>query len=102
MRSLLRWIREGPSSRQSTGIVVRADGLFTGQKASPGAWWPLWQNPTPPQWGRVNPPRATAGWQPQPFNCEELWGLVWAIGASKATGHDGWQVRRMRQWPVSI
>ena len=33
MRALFRWIRDGPSSLQSTGIVVRADGLFAGQKA---------------------------------------------------------------------
>ena len=106
MRALFRWIRDGPSSLQSTGIVVRADGLFAGQKAllaaSEEAWWPLWQNPAPPKWERVNPPRATAGWQPQAFNGEELWGLIWSLGASKAPGHDGWQVRRMRQWPVSV
>ena len=65
-------------------------------------WWPLWQNLAPPRWERVNPPKATAGWQPQPLNGEELWGLVWAISASKAPGHDGWQVRRMRQWPISV
>ena len=72
MRALFRWIREGPSSLQSTGVVVRADGLFAGQKAllaaSEEAWWPLWQNPAPPKWERINPPRATAGWQPQAFN----------------------------------
>jgi hypothetical protein len=106
MRALFRWIREGPSSLQSTGIIVRADGLFAGQKAllaaSEDAWWPLWQNPAPPRWERVNPPKATAGWQPQPFNGEELWGLIWAISASKAPGHDGWQARRMRQWPISV
>ena len=33
MRALFRWIRDGPSSLQSTGIVVCADGLFAGQKA---------------------------------------------------------------------
>ena len=106
MRALFRWIRDGPSSLQSTGIVVRADGLFAGQKAllaaSEEAWWPLWQNPAPPKWERVNPPRATAGWQPQAFSGDELWGLIWALGAGKAPGHDGWQVRRMRQWPVSV
>ena len=83
MRALFRWIRDGPSSLQSTGIVVRADGLFAGRKAllaaSEEAWWPLWQNPTPPKWDRVNPPRATKGWQPQAFSGDELWGLIWPL-----------------------
>ncbi len=60
------------------------------------------QTPSPPKWERVNPPRATAGWLQQSFNGEELWGRVWAVGASKAPGHDGWQGRRMQQWPVSV
>ena len=34
MRALFRWIREGPSSMQSTGILSREDGFFSGQRAS--------------------------------------------------------------------
>ena len=106
MRALFRWIREGPSSLQSTGILARADGFFAGQRAlllaSEEAWWPIWQNPAAPVWKRVVPPKATGGWRPQPFTGEELWELIWRIAVAKAAGHDGWQVKRMRQWPLSV
>ena len=48
------------------------------------------------------PPKATTGWQPQAFTGEELWWLIWLIAPSKAPGHDGWHVKRMRQWPLSV
>ena len=104
MRALFRWIREGPRCLQSTGIVVQDGKLYAGQKAlleaSEAAWWPLWQNPQAPRWERVNRPRKTGGWRPQPFAGQELWRLCWAAAPGKAPGHDGWQVRRMRQWPL--
>ncbi len=106
MRALFRWIREVPSSLQSTGILVQPGGLYAGQKAllaaSEAAWWPLWRNPQAPKWERVNQPRATAGWRPEPFNGEELWWRIFATSASKSPGRDGWQARRMRQWPLSV
>ena len=69
MWALFRWIRQGPSSLQSTGVVVRADGLYAGQKAllvaSEEAWWPIWESTDEPRWERVNPPKATGGWKPR-------------------------------------
>ncbi len=45
MRALFRWIRDGPSSLQSTGVLVRPEGVYAGQRAllaaSEEAWWPL-------------------------------------------------------------
>jgi hypothetical protein len=80
--------------------------LYAGQKAllaaSEAAWWPLWQNPRAPKWDRVNSPRKAAGWRPQPFTGHELWELCWSVAPGKAPGHDGWQVRRMRQWPPAV
>ena len=106
MRALFRWIRQGPAGLQSTGVVVREDGLYAGQKAllaaSEEAWWPIWRNEEEPNWARVNPPRATAGWRPQRFSGRELHNLIWVISVAKAAGHDGWQTRRMRQWPVAV
>jgi hypothetical protein len=106
MRALFRWVREGPKSLQSTGIVVQEGKLYAGQKAllaaSEDAWWPLWQNPVAPKWNRVNSPRRTTGWLPQPFTGHELWWLCWGVAPGKAPGHDGWQVRRMRQWPLAV
>ena len=93
VRAFFRWIREGPSSLQSTGILIRDGGFFSGQRAlllaSEAAWWPIWQNPTAPGWSRVVPPKVTTGWQPQAFTGEELWWLIWLIAPSKAPGHDG-------------
>ena len=93
MRALFRWIREGPSSLQSTGIVVLPGGLYAGQKAllaaSEAAWWPLWQNSQAPKWDRVLAPRRTACWQQVPVQGEELWWLCWSMAPSKAPGHDG-------------
>jgi hypothetical protein len=106
MRALFRWIRQGPSSLQSTGVVVREDGLYAGQNAllmaSEEAWWPIWQSTDEPRWERVNQPKATGGWQPRSFNGRELQQLIWATSAGKAAGHDGWQVKRMRQWPIAV
>ena len=91
---------------QSTGILIREGGFFSGQRAllmaSEAAWWPIWQNPAAPCWSRVLPPKTTTGWQPQPFIGEELWWLIWLLAPSKAPGHDGWHVKRMRQLPLSV
>ena len=42
---------------QSTGIIVRQDGLYAGQKAllmaSEEAWWPIWQSAELPTWARA-------------------------------------------------
>jgi hypothetical protein len=80
--------------------------LYAGQKAllaaSEAAWWPLWQNPRAPKLDRVNSPRKAAGGRPQPFTGHELWDLCWLVAPGKAPGHDGWQVRRMRQWPLAV
>ena len=100
MRALFRWVRQGPAGLQSTGIIVRENGLCAGQKAllmaSEEAWW------EEPNWARVRPPRATEGWRPRPFTGRELSNLIWMISIAKAAGHDGWQTKRMRQWPLAV
>ena len=106
MRALFRWVRQGPAGLQSTGIIVRENGLYAGQKAlliaSEEAWWPIWCNEEEPNWARVKPPRATDGWRPRPFSGRELFNLIWVISTAKAAGHDGWQTKRMRQWPIAV
>jgi hypothetical protein len=106
MRALFRWIRQGPAGLQSTGVIVRENGLYAGQKAlliaSEEAWWPIWMSTEEPNWARVNPPRATARWRPRRFSGRELHNLICVISIAKAAGHDGWQTRRMRQWPVAV
>ena len=106
MRALFRWVRQGPAGLQSTGIIVRENGLYAGQKAllmaSEEAWWPIWMNEEEPNWARVRPPRATEGWRPRPFTGRELSNLIWMISIAKAAGHDGWQTKRMRQWPLAV
>jgi hypothetical protein len=100
MRALFRWIREGPRSLQSTGILVQDGKLYAGQRAlleaSEAAWRPVWQNPRAPKWERVNSPRRTEGWKPEAFTGWELWHRCWAMAPDKAPSQDGWTSRRMR------
>jgi hypothetical protein len=105
MRTLFRWVRDGPKGMQSTGILTKGEQLFVGQKALLAAcelaWWPLWQQPQGPRWERVVPPRPAPGWEVKPLEAEQLQRLIQVMAKGKAPGHDGWTVGRMRQWPLA-
>ena len=55
-----------------------------------------------PCWARVKPPRPTDGWRPRPLSGRELANLIRTVSIAKAAGHDGWQTKRMRQWPLAV
>ena len=106
MKALFRWVKEGPKSLQSTGIFLKEGRLYAGQRAlleaCEAAWWPLWRPGTRPNWSRVVPPKTAAGWDLLDFEAEALQRLVWTMCSTKAPGHDGWSVGRMRQWPLAV
>ena len=106
MKALFRWVREGPRSLQSMGLHLKEGRFFAGQAAllhaSEEAWWPLWQQTQGPCWARVAPPRRLPGWRTRDFEAEELQRVVFGMSCSKAPGHDGWTVARMRQWPLAV
>ena len=106
MRALYRWVREGPRGLQSTGVFVKEGRLYAGQaallEASEQAWWPLWRQPEAPWWPRVEKPKAAQGWEVIGIEAEDLMRVVQGMARSKAPGHDGWGVGRLRQWPLAV
>ena len=90
----------------STGVFVKEGRLYAGQAAmlaaSEQAWWPLWRETQAPCWSRVVPPRRAPGWEIRRFEALELQRVVCSMARSKAPGHDGWGVGRMRQWPLAV
>ena len=106
MKALFRWVKEGPKSLQSSGIFLKEGRLCAGQRAlleaSELAWWPVWRPGTRPNWSRVVPPKAAASWDMLDFEAAALQRQVETMCRTKAPGHDGWSVGRMRQWPLAV